>query len=105
MDDPAARDRCAHAAAGVRRCRRAHRWRHALVPALEDIMSLPVSTNRTIAAAQRVARADLLSIQDCQIARYQRGMRAQWTRTIPALLGRPAAAGQWPTIGAGLYLQ
>lgn len=57
-------------------------------------MSLPITDNRTRAAGDRVARADILSIQDSQIAGYQRGLRQQNTRRISAIGGR-LIGGTW----------
>lgn len=69
-------------------------------------MSLPISGNRTLAAAQRVSRADVLSIQDSQVAGYGRGMRAARKRQIPALLARGLVeAADWTTIAAAYYRQ
>lgn len=57
-------------------------------------MSLPITDNRTRAAGDRVSRADVLAIQDSQIAGYQRGLRQQYTRRISAFGGR-VLAGTW----------
>jgi hypothetical protein len=47
-------------------------------------MSLPDSAPRTIAATERVARADVLAAQDSMIAMYQRGRRHAPVTWIPA---------------------
>lgn len=58
-------------------------------------MSLPISANRTPTTSARVARADILAIQDCQVARYRRGISVQRAITIPALAGRGGAGASW----------
>lgn len=65
-------------------------------------MSLPITANRTPATNARVARADILGMQDCQVARYQRRMATQHSRTIPAMAGRSGTA-TWLPIAGGLY--